>query len=313
MSYSGWYKRRRGVLEHLEAGCISLLDLAVHDLICLRANSVVGNGSALPPGVWFGSAKAIHALCPRNISERAIRRSLEHLERIAWIKRWLYQGKHGNYPILIARFSVRDLSGKEYVVSAEQTIDWREPKLVVSGDCHELGREAASNKEIRILSSPSASDEKKRARAKKPPSESGLKLANHLWQVILANNPKARITDRQVENWAREADLMLRQDGRTGEEILSVMEWSQRDHFWRTNILSMGKLREKFDQLTLKKRRENEQQGANHGTSSSTRREAGANRGKLPLIPESQRRPIALKPSAVGPTNCAKPSILPAV
>ena len=26
----GFYKRRRGILEHLEAGIISLLDLAVH-------------------------------------------------------------------------------------------------------------------------------------------------------------------------------------------------------------------------------------------------------------------------------------------
>lgn len=129
MSYSGFYKRRRGVLEHLEAGRISLLDLAVHDLICLRANAVVGNGSAIPSGVWFGSATAIHALCPREISERAIQRSLQHLENIGWIKRWMTPGKHGNYPILIARYSVAELSGKEYIVTADATTDWQHPKL----------------------------------------------------------------------------------------------------------------------------------------------------------------------------------------
>jgi len=129
MSYVGFYKRRRGILEHLESGKVSLLDTAVHDLICLRANAVIGNGSSLPPGVWKGSAAAIHALCPRTISERAIQRSLEHLERIGWIKRWLTRGKKGNYPILVCRYSVADLSGKGYVINGEETTDWRQPKL----------------------------------------------------------------------------------------------------------------------------------------------------------------------------------------
>ena len=54
MSAAGFYKRRRGILEHLEAGRISLLDLAVHDLICLRANAVVGNGSFFSAGCLDG-------------------------------------------------------------------------------------------------------------------------------------------------------------------------------------------------------------------------------------------------------------------
>ena len=38
----GFYKRRRGILEHLEAGRLSLLDLGIHDFLCLRANQIVG-------------------------------------------------------------------------------------------------------------------------------------------------------------------------------------------------------------------------------------------------------------------------------
>ena len=45
---------------------------------------------------------------------------------------------------------------------------------------------------------------------------------------------------------------MIRVDNRTIEEITSLVEWSQRDPFWQTVILSMKKLREKFDQLTMK-------------------------------------------------------------
>ena len=64
----GYYKRRRGILEHLEAGHVSLIDLAVHDLICLKANAIVGNGSLYPPGVWMGSAAVVMAIVYAVIS-----------------------------------------------------------------------------------------------------------------------------------------------------------------------------------------------------------------------------------------------------
>jgi hypothetical protein len=86
-----------------------------------------------------------------------------------------------------------------------------------------------------------------------PPSEAGLRLACLLRDRVRANNAGAKITETKFESWAREADLMIGRDGRTESQIGELVEWSQHDPFWRTNILSMGKLREKFDQLTLKK------------------------------------------------------------
>lgn len=126
----GFYKRRRGILEHLEAGTISLLDLAVHDYLNLKANLVIGGLSSLPAGVCKTSAKAIHATCPAQISEKSIQRSLAHLERIGMIKRWNVKGKHGNYPVLICRASVHDMAGNEYRVNGEGTTDWRNPIYV---------------------------------------------------------------------------------------------------------------------------------------------------------------------------------------
>ena len=92
MSRTGFYKRRRGILEHLENGRIGLIDLAIHDFLCLKANMVLDPACAIPPGVCFSSSVAIHALCSREIAERTIRRSLEHLERIGWIRRWATRG-----------------------------------------------------------------------------------------------------------------------------------------------------------------------------------------------------------------------------
>ena len=47
---------------------------------------------------------------------------------------------------------------------------------------------------------------------------------------------------------------MLRIDNRTSAQIAEVIQWAQRDNFWRANILSMDTLRGKFDQLSLKMR-----------------------------------------------------------
>jgi len=136
----GWYPRRRGILEHLENGTISLLDSAVHDFLCLTCDHKTG--------LAWSSAKKIQLLAPVDLNERAVRRSLEKLAELGWIKRWVQKGKRGNYPILIARFyvkcfgilppsSVRDvsvipsakpsanMSVKWWKVNADRTTDWR--------------------------------------------------------------------------------------------------------------------------------------------------------------------------------------------
>ena len=78
-----------------------------------------------------------------------------------------------------------------------------------------------------------------------------------LKDLILQNNPKAKITDSQLKNWYKEVRLMVERDNRTLEEIEFVITKSQNDPFWKENILSMGKLRKKFDQLWIKFKNEN--------------------------------------------------------
>lgn len=152
MLSKGFYARRRGLLDHLRSGRIGLFDAGVHDYLCMRANPFVNGDGSCPPGVWIGSAAAIEAECPRQSSERQIRRSLEHLEQTGWIKRWMTNGKRGNYPILVARLSVFDPAGKEFRVNAEETTDWRSPVLVpcreVSGRCPGGVRDMSGNKRI---------------------------------------------------------------------------------------------------------------------------------------------------------------------
>jgi hypothetical protein len=46
---------------------------------------------------------------------------------------------------------------------------------------------------------------------------------------------------------------MLDIDKREPQQIADLIRWVQRDEFWMANVLSMDTLREKFDQLELKR------------------------------------------------------------
>jgi len=77
-----------------------------------------------------------------------------------------------------------------------------------------------------------------------------VRLSESLYDKIIENNPQAKKPNIQV--WAKQVDLMLRVDKRTPEDVQAVIDWCQEDDFWKVNILSIQKLREKFDQLWLK-------------------------------------------------------------
>ena len=46
----GFYKRRRGIVEHIEAGSIDLLEDGIHDYLSLKANLVIGSACSIPVG-----------------------------------------------------------------------------------------------------------------------------------------------------------------------------------------------------------------------------------------------------------------------
>ncbi len=95
---------------------------------------------------------------------------------------------------------------------------------------------------------------------KYPEDSTAYKSAAYLRQRILANNPRARVPaedvgDKLMQNWAQELDRLHRlgppggDQGYNWHEIRQLIDFSQDDEFWRANVLSAGKLREKCVQL----------------------------------------------------------------
>jgi hypothetical protein len=76
-------------------------------------------------------------------------------------------------------------------------------------------------------------------------------LCNLLADLIRSNDPNAKVAP-DSKRWRDAVRLLIDADGRSPDEIERIIRWSQADDFWRSNILSAPKLRDKFTQLALK-------------------------------------------------------------
>lgn len=91
----------------------------------------------------------------------------------------------------------------------------------------------------------------------KTSSPESLRLSGILADLILQNNPEnTRLNNGKLKDtvarWANDIDRLIRLDGQDVQEIEQVIRWCQSDEFWKSNVLSGSKLREKWDQLSLK-------------------------------------------------------------
>jgi hypothetical protein len=89
------------------------------------------------------------------------------------------------------------------------------------------------------------------------------KCARWIYGLILNTSPSAKQPTWSV--WADEVRLMRELDKRSHREICELFQWAHADPFWCANILSPKKLREKWDQLAVKRARAAGAQQQGHG------------------------------------------------
>lgn len=201
----GWYPRRRDILKELEEGQVSLLDVAIHDVLSLWAD--------WQTGISWASAEKIKALCPADFSYKSIQRSLVKLERLGWIKRFLIRGRRGNYPTLVCRYLVRDASMTWLQTSGEKTADWRNVQFDPVHDesfnrpqsstraVHEVAHEVSGIQEVRI------ENEEKRAAAPRAA------FSDSIWNFLNIEpcGPKS-FQSRLQDSWASRDTKRLESD-----------------------------------------------------------------------------------------------------
>lgn len=79
------------------------------------------------------------------------------------------------------------------------------------------------------------------------------RICDHLADRIEANGSKRPTI---TKGWRDAARLMLDRDKRTEDDVHGAIDWCQDSDFWRGNVLSLPKLREKYDQLRLQAQRQ---------------------------------------------------------
>jgi hypothetical protein len=110
---------RPGIMEHLLRGDISAFEFGVYVMVHLQAD--------FSTGVWRGSAPRILNSAPRGADLRRVQRAIEHLAEIGWLKPFTSQGKRGNYPVLINKFTVRSGALTGMRLNAFKSLSWRSP------------------------------------------------------------------------------------------------------------------------------------------------------------------------------------------
>lgn len=89
-----------------------------------------------------------------------------------------------------------------------------------------------------------------------------------------------------TKKWRTEARLLLDRDGRDHDQALRLIDWATSHHFWASNILSMPKFREKYDQLLMQAKREHQQQAPKpHPTDVAVARLLSGNTPTLRALP----------------------------
>lgn len=82
-------------------------------------------------------------------------------------------------------------------------------------------------------------------------TDADMQTSQFIWGLIQTMQPERK--KPSLNKWAESIRLMRERDDRTDQQIRELFAWCNRDEFWRTNILSPSKLREKFDDLQLRR------------------------------------------------------------
>jgi predicted phage replisome organizer len=164
---------------------------------------------------------------------------IEVFDEIIYIKNWNeYQNIEGMDKIR-EQTRLRNIKYRENQKLLQQLND----VSVTSHDATELELDLELEKEKK----------KKNKELKEYPADT-VELTNHLIDLMLLNNPNVKIPT-SLDKWNDEMDKLERLDKYDYMQIRSVIDWCQQDPFWKGNILSAPKLREKIATLLMQMQR----------------------------------------------------------
>lgn len=250
---SGWIKVHRQLLDkpiwrqstpEQKAILITLLLMANHD-----ANEWEWGGAefAVEPGQFVTSLNSIAERAGKGISIQNVRTALVRFEKLDFLTN--QSTKHGRLITIVnwGLYQSKDDTPNK-PTNKGLTKDSQRPNKALTPNKNDKN-ERMKEEDISSSQKPAPMFDE---------SSQEYKLAIRLRERILGNLPNARVpkpTPDGMASWCRQIDYILRLDNREPEDVALVIDWCQKDDFWRANILSPQKLREKWDTLVLQMER----------------------------------------------------------
>jgi hypothetical protein len=136
----GFIAIRRGLADHLISGKMSAYMFSVYFVLLLQCD--------WSTGIWNGNAHRIYYALGGSMSLSEIRKNLAKLCRQLYVKSLHYQGRKGNYYVLINRYipTVGEHEGK--ALNAIDSTSWKNPIYEVRSDD---ASEDASDSRVKTL------------------------------------------------------------------------------------------------------------------------------------------------------------------
>lgn len=242
MADGGWIKLYRSLLDdELWMDCTPVQKTVMITLL-LMANHAErkwvwkGEKFHAKPGQFRTSLDSIKLKAGNGVSIQSIRTSLDKFQKLGFLTN--ESTKQGRL-VTIANWAKYQLSESE--LTNELTVNQQS-----------TNSQLTPNKNVRSKEVKPSSHKSKNRTYDEQSKE--LRAATKLWELIKRNNPKAKQQD--LQKWADVFRLMHERDNRSWKDIGTLIQWSQNDSFWSSNILSANKLRKQFDQLTAKMNQE---------------------------------------------------------
>ncbi|WP_028609210.1 hypothetical protein [Paenibacillus harenae] len=128
------------------------------------------------------------------------------------------------------------------------------------GNANQQSNQPSTSSQPAANQQPTTKEERKKdnnvKKVIKEHSQNTVELTNHLIALMQINNPNVKIP-ANLEKWRDEIEKLERIDKYDYMQIRSVIDWCQNDSFWKSNILSAPKLREKIGTLVMQMQRNN--------------------------------------------------------
>ena len=134
---------------------------------------------------------------------------------------------------------------------------WRDDDAMVTGS-----RRDDDDRRIKVINGIKEKTSSSKVSKTFDPASDPFRLACLLRDLInlRSDNGNKLIPEaKDMNQWAKHIDLMIRKDGRLPAHIERVIRWCQQDSFWCSNIMSTQKLREQWPKLADKMNSEKKQ------------------------------------------------------